>query len=148
MVYAASLCCRWDRETYPDRSVEDLKERYYSIANTLAKVSNAACCSNYQLLADESYSRGQCWFQCVKVLCVKYFIHVRSSCGYRRKLCLRSKLTTLITRGGGKTNSISSSTEPRNRCLCTRNNRLYTSRLQFRNPADNTLLPYVCVCTS
>ncbi|BFZ19518.1 hypothetical protein BsWGS_22557 [Bradybaena similaris] len=29
---------RWDRERYKDRSVEDLKERYYFICNTLAKV--------------------------------------------------------------------------------------------------------------
>ncbi|XP_059163538.1 DNA methyltransferase 1-associated protein 1-like isoform X2 [Physella acuta] len=29
---------RWDREKYKDHSVEDLKERYYNICNTLAKV--------------------------------------------------------------------------------------------------------------
>uniref|UniRef100_A0A0B6ZHQ5 DNA methyltransferase 1-associated protein 1 n=1 Tax=Arion vulgaris TaxID=1028688 RepID=A0A0B6ZHQ5_9EUPU len=29
---------RWDREKYKDRSVEDLKERYYNICNTLSKV--------------------------------------------------------------------------------------------------------------
>ncbi|KAK3590712.1 hypothetical protein CHS0354_012286 [Potamilus streckersoni] len=29
---------RWDREKYPNRSVEDLKERYYNICNTLTKV--------------------------------------------------------------------------------------------------------------
>lgn len=29
---------RWDREKYPNRSVEDLKERYYNICNTLVKV--------------------------------------------------------------------------------------------------------------
>ena len=30
---------RWDREKYSNRSVEDLKERYYNICNTLTKVS-------------------------------------------------------------------------------------------------------------
>ena len=29
---------RWDKEKYKTRSVEDLKERYYNICNTLAKV--------------------------------------------------------------------------------------------------------------
>lgn len=29
---------RWDRERYKDYSIEDLKERYYNICNTLAKV--------------------------------------------------------------------------------------------------------------
>lgn len=29
---------RWDRQRFPNRSVEDLKERYYVICNTLAKV--------------------------------------------------------------------------------------------------------------
>lgn len=29
---------RWDREKYRDRSVEDLKERYYNVCNTLSKV--------------------------------------------------------------------------------------------------------------
>ncbi|XP_064626740.1 DNA methyltransferase 1-associated protein 1-like isoform X2 [Lineus longissimus] len=29
---------RWDRDRYPNRSIEDLKERYYAISNTLAKV--------------------------------------------------------------------------------------------------------------
>ena len=29
---------RWDRAKYADRSVEDLKGRYYSICNTLNKV--------------------------------------------------------------------------------------------------------------
>lgn len=29
---------KWDRERFPNRSVEDLKERFYSIQNTLAKV--------------------------------------------------------------------------------------------------------------
>lgn len=29
---------RWDRERHPDRSVEDLKERYYNICNRLVKV--------------------------------------------------------------------------------------------------------------
>lgn len=29
---------RWDDERFPNRSVEDLKERYYSISNNLAKV--------------------------------------------------------------------------------------------------------------
>lgn len=30
---------RWDRSRFPKRSVEDLKERYYNICNTLTKVS-------------------------------------------------------------------------------------------------------------
>ena len=30
---------RWDRDSYSNRSVEDLKERYYSICNTLTKVT-------------------------------------------------------------------------------------------------------------
>ncbi|XP_022650406.1 DNA methyltransferase 1-associated protein 1-like [Varroa jacobsoni] len=29
---------RWDRKTYQDRSVEDIKDRYYSICNTLKKI--------------------------------------------------------------------------------------------------------------
>ena len=29
---------RWDRDKYPNRSVEDLKERYYSICSKLVKV--------------------------------------------------------------------------------------------------------------
>ncbi|CAI9742558.1 methyltransferase 1-associated 1-like isoform X1 [Octopus vulgaris] len=29
---------RWDRSKYPNRSVEDIKERYYNICNTLVKV--------------------------------------------------------------------------------------------------------------
>ena len=29
---------RWDRERFSNRSVEDLKERYYNICNILAKV--------------------------------------------------------------------------------------------------------------
>ncbi|GAB1607151.1 DNA methyltransferase 1-associated protein 1-like [Argonauta hians] len=29
---------RWDRGSYPNRSVEDIKERYYNICNTLGKV--------------------------------------------------------------------------------------------------------------
>ena len=32
------LVFRWDRETYTDRSIEDLKERYYGVTNTLSKV--------------------------------------------------------------------------------------------------------------
>ena len=31
---------RWDRAAFRDRSVEDLKERYYSICATLSKVSS------------------------------------------------------------------------------------------------------------
>ncbi len=31
---------RWDKDRYPNRSVEDLKERYYTIFNCLAKVNN------------------------------------------------------------------------------------------------------------
>ena len=34
---------RWDREKYSNRSVEDLKERYYNICNTLTKVSWRKC---------------------------------------------------------------------------------------------------------
>ena len=29
---------KWDREQYPSRSVEDLKERYYNICNKLTRV--------------------------------------------------------------------------------------------------------------
>ena len=29
---------RWDKEKFPNRSVEDLKERYYNIVNILTKV--------------------------------------------------------------------------------------------------------------
>ena len=32
---------RWDREQYPSRSVEDLKERYYNICNILTKVRHS-----------------------------------------------------------------------------------------------------------
>ncbi len=32
------ICDRWDREQYPTRSVEDLKERYYNISNILTRV--------------------------------------------------------------------------------------------------------------
>ena len=39
-----SCFCRWDREKYPERTVEDLKERYYGIANKLAKVNALEMC--------------------------------------------------------------------------------------------------------
>ena len=32
---------RWDRAKFADRSVEDLKSRYYSISSTLKKVGRA-----------------------------------------------------------------------------------------------------------
>lgn len=31
---------RWNRDRFPKRSVEDLKERYYNISNTLIRVSS------------------------------------------------------------------------------------------------------------
>ncbi len=34
--------CRWDRNSYSERSVEDLKERYYSIAEKLERVHGGA----------------------------------------------------------------------------------------------------------
>ena len=31
---------RWDKDKFRDHTVEDLKERYYSVVNSLAKVSS------------------------------------------------------------------------------------------------------------
>lgn len=43
---------RWDTAKFPDRSIEDLKERYYSVCSTLTKVSQliSVDCDFYYLL--------------------------------------------------------------------------------------------------
>jgi DNA methyltransferase 1-associated protein 1 len=42
---------RWDRDRYPNRSIEDLKERYYNICNILAKVRSVPVGYIYELLS-------------------------------------------------------------------------------------------------
>ena len=43
---------RWDKDKYGVRSVEDLKERYYGIANILTKVLVHITCITYILLSN------------------------------------------------------------------------------------------------
>ena len=49
---------RWDDERFPNRSVEDLKERFYNIDNILAKVGTIL--SLLKLLGTKTLNRGAC----------------------------------------------------------------------------------------
>ena len=52
---------RWDRAKFADRSVEDLKSRYYSISSTLKKVGRAGSLQSLPSCASCVRSRGV-WF--------------------------------------------------------------------------------------